>query len=74
MTSKRYIAAKPFTMAGQEVQAGQVVDVSAIDPPKRDTLVRTRYLYAEEVEETKDAAPVKRKRGRPRKHPVAAAG
>lgn len=64
---KELVACRAFTLAGKDVKAGEVVDVP---DAKRDILIRTRHI----AERTKVApqAPPKRKRGRPRKHPVAA--
>jgi len=67
---KELVACRRFTLAGQEVKAGDVVDVP---DGKRDILIRTRYIAERpKVEPPKDVTPPKRKRGRPRKHPVAA--
>ena len=68
MTEKRYVACRSFKMAGKQIEAGQVIDTTVLPPGKKDVLVRTRYLEEQEVAEPK------RKRGRPRKNPVAAAG
>ena len=66
---KELVACRRFTMAGKEVQPGEVVEVP---DTKRDLLIRTRYVAERpKVEPPKEITP-KRKRGRPRKNPVAA--
>jgi hypothetical protein len=68
---KELVASRRFTLAGKQVQPGEVVEVP---DSKRDILIRTRYIAERPKVPPKDVTPPKRKRGRPRKHPVAATG